>query len=178
LLPLFPAQEHKSNFKRSLPYLETAMASNARLFFAGVGTTFVILAIGFGGGLMLAKTSMEPTAPSRPVADRLPPVRVILPASAEAATPPEVPVRTVTAPEPPPQPVTPPQEQQAAERDRQGLERAERRKAQAEERARRKKYAERKARREAAGLVMHQQEPPILAFGEDQPRGGRGFFGN
>jgi hypothetical protein len=33
------------------------MASNARIFFAGVGTTFVILAIGFGGGLMLAKSA-------------------------------------------------------------------------------------------------------------------------
>jgi hypothetical protein len=30
------------------------MASNARIFFAGVGTTFVILAVGFSGGLILA----------------------------------------------------------------------------------------------------------------------------
>lgn len=34
----------------------SAMASNGRIFFAGVGTTFAILAVGFGGGLMLAKT--------------------------------------------------------------------------------------------------------------------------
>ncbi len=38
------------------------MASNARIFFAGVGTTFVILAIGFGGGAMLAKSALQPAA--------------------------------------------------------------------------------------------------------------------
>ena len=31
------------------------MASNARIFLAGVGTTFIILGAGFGGGLLMAK---------------------------------------------------------------------------------------------------------------------------
>jgi type IV secretory pathway VirB10-like protein len=159
------------------------MASNARVFFAGVGTTFVILAIGFGGGLMLAKTAMEPSASSHSIADQLPPVRVILPASAEAAMPPpQPPVEPAAAPEPSPPVMAAKEAQQAFEKEKQ-IERAERRKAEAEERARRKKYAERKARREAARLVNRQQEqqPGILAFGVDgdQSRGGAGsFFGN
>ncbi|MCK1516103.1 hypothetical protein IVB22_26885 [Bradyrhizobium sp. 190] len=158
------------------------MASNARIFFAGAGTTFVILAIGFGGGLMLAKTAMEPSASSRPIADQLPPVRVILPASAEAAMPPQPPVEPAAAPEPSPPVMAAKDAQQDFEKEKQ-IERAERRKAEAEERARRKKYAERKARQEAARLVNRQQEqqPGILAFGGggDQSRGGAGlFFGN
>lgn len=158
------------------------MASNARVFFAGVGTTFVILAIGFGGGLMLAKTAMEPSASSRSIADQLPPVRVILPASAEAAMPPQPPAEPAAAPEPSPPVMAAKEAQQAFEKEKQ-IERTERRKAEAEERARRKKYAERKARREAARLVNRQQEqqPGILAFGVDgdQSRGGAGsFFGN
>jgi type IV secretory pathway VirB10-like protein len=161
---------------------ETAMASNARVFFAGVGTTFVILAIGFGGGLMVAKTAMEPSASSHSIADQLPPVRVILPASAEAAMPPQPPVEPAAAPEPSPSVMTVKETQQALEKETK-IERAERRKAEADERARRKKYAERKARREAARLVNRQQEqqPGILAFGGDgdQSRGGAGlFFGN
>ena len=34
------------------------MASNARMFL-GVGTTFVILAVGFSGGLLLAKSALH-----------------------------------------------------------------------------------------------------------------------
>ena len=156
------------------------MASKALVFFAGMGTTFAILGIGFGSGLMLAKTTMEPSASSQSVSDRLPRARVILPAPAEAAMPPQLPVGTFAAPEPPP-PVTPVKEaQQAPEQDKQA-ERAERRKAEAEERARRKRYAERKARREAARLEQEQerrQQPSILAFGSNdgQRRGGGGFF--
>ena len=55
------------------------MTSSGRIFFAGVGTTFVILTIGFGAGLMLAKASIEPSARSYSSAEPLPPVRVILP---------------------------------------------------------------------------------------------------
>ena len=180
------------------------MSSSARIFFAGVGTTFVILAIGFGGGLMLAKTATEPAAPSRSLVDRLPPARIIPPASAEAATPSQPPGDTraaadegrgtqqqmphqAVAPSEAPAPVAPVKEaQQAPEKDKQA-ERAERRKAEAEERVRRRKYAERKARREAARLAAQQQEqqisrpqPGILAFGrdDDQSRGAGTFFGN
>jgi hypothetical protein len=179
------------------------MASSARIFFAGVGTTFVILAIGFGGGLMLAKTAMEPAAPSRSLVDRLPPARIILPASAEAATPSQQPgdagagadegratrqqaPHQAVAPSDAPAPTVPVKEaQQAPEKDKQA-ERAERRKAEAEERTRRRKYAERKARREAARLAAQQEQqisrpqPGILAFGrdDDQSRGPASFVGN
>jgi hypothetical protein len=140
------------------------MASNARVFFAGVGTTFVILAVGFGGGLMLAKTSLEPSRPSRSVVDNLPPARVVLAASAEAATPSQAFAQSVAAPESPQfllasgetQRAAENEARQAAERQKQTAERIERRKA--EERARRKKNAEHKARREAARLALQQQE--------------------
>jgi len=62
------------------------MASNARIFFAGVGTTFVILAIGFGGGLMLAKSALhDPSGQTRANSEAARGMRVILPASAEPA---------------------------------------------------------------------------------------------
>ena len=85
------------------------MSSNARVFFAGVGTTFVILAVGFGTGLMMASSTLQDTtgrAGSTSV--RLAPVRVILPASAEPAQPqplqPEQPTTTaIPAPESQPQ---------------------------------------------------------------------------
>ncbi|UPK02233.1 hypothetical protein [Bradyrhizobium sp. 170] len=164
---------------------DTAMASNARAFFTGVGTTFVILAVGFGGGLMLAKTAMEPTAPSRPVVDGLPPARVILPASAEAAMPPQPPAETAATSEPS-LPITPVKEVQPVPEKQKQAERAERRKAEAEQRAGRKKYAERKARREAARMAkqeqqQHRQQPGIVAFGGDDDNyraGGGSFFGN
>ena len=148
------------------------MASNARVFFAGVGTTFVILAAGFGGGLMLAKTSLELSGPSRS-ADRLPPVRVVLPTSGEAALPSPTPVEAaVASAAPQPLPASGKAEQ-AAEKQKQLPERIERRKAEAEERARRKRYAERKAKREAARLAHQQQEQQtpmqagLVAFGRD-----------
>ena len=62
------------------------MASNAVVFFAGVGTTFVILTAGFGSGLVFTKAAFEDTrVPAR--ADTRPPpsVRVILPAYGEPA---------------------------------------------------------------------------------------------
>jgi hypothetical protein len=61
------------------------MASNARIFFAGVGTTFVILAISFGGGLMLAKSALhDPSGQTRANSEAARGMRVILPASAPA----------------------------------------------------------------------------------------------
>jgi len=60
--------------------------SNARTFFAGMGTSVLLLGAGFGGGLMLARTAVEPVTQNRATAaDRLPSARVILPASAEPA---------------------------------------------------------------------------------------------
>jgi type IV secretory pathway VirB10-like protein len=158
--------------------------TNARIFFAGVGTAILLIGAGFSGGLMLAKTAMEPVAASssRAVADRLPPARVILPASAEAASPPQPPFATVAAPEgePASRLIQTNEVQQSRERDR-AAERAERRKAEAE---RRKLVAERKAKRDGARIAKQQQEqqqaPGIMAFGEDDehPPVRGGFFGN
>lgn len=150
------------------------MASNARVFFARMGTTFIIRAVGFGSGVILARTTMELPAPSPSLATRLPPARVILPASAEAVVPPQPLVETVAAPDPSPLVTPVKQAQQAQKRDNQA-ERAEQRKAEAEERARRKKYAERKAKREADRLAA--QQPGVMAFGsDDNQRCGGGFF--
>src|SRR4051795_13731532 len=112
------------------------MATNARIFFAGIGTTFIIIAAGFGGGLMFAKTMMN-DAPSqnRAASHQLEPVRVILPTTAEAAPAPQ----PVAAVEPAPAPEIKSPEQQ--------VEKVDTRKADAEERVYRKRVAERKARK-------------------------------
>jgi type IV secretory pathway VirB10-like protein len=166
------------------------MASNFRIFFAGVGTTFIILAVGFGGGLMMAKSALEePTgyrspAPSEP----LPPARVILPSTTEAALPPQTPKEQVVAasPEPSPQSQAQPAKEEVRTAVEQQVDNVDTRKAKAEERARRKRVAERKAKRLAAERAKHQHiEPderprgPVMAFGGDEPRqsGGLGFFG-
>jgi hypothetical protein len=164
--------------------------SNARIFFAGVGTTILLIGAGFGGGLMMAKTAMEPAPQTRATAaDRLPPARVVLPASSEAATTPPQPEAAVPAALPQQQaqpPITSATDLSArAEKDNEA-ERAERRKAEAAEREQRRRLAERKAKREATRLAkqrqdQQQQNPqeraPIIAFGGDeQPRSG--FFGN
>jgi type IV secretory pathway VirB10-like protein len=160
------------------------MASNVRIFFAGAATTFIVLAISFGGGLMLATSPKVPSAPSRAVADRLPPARVILPTPAEPPTAPQVRVESASAIQPP-SVVSPVKDvEQVSEKDRRA-ERAERRKSEAEERLRRKKYAERNARRGAARQAkqqeQQQQQAGILAFGQrddGQSRGEGGLFGN
>jgi type IV secretory pathway VirB10-like protein len=162
------------------------MASNAGIFFAGVGTTFIILGAGFGGGLMMATSALnEPVGYQKHTSDEPPPARVILPSTAEAAQPPP-PQQTATAPEPPPPP--PPKLAKEVEPAVQKqVEKVDIKKAESEQRERRKQYAERKARRQAARAKRQQQiergepqEAPILAFGGDEPRrsGGFGFFGN
>jgi len=168
----------------------TDMATRATTFFAGVGTTIVILAAGFGGGLMMARTTLEPNvaASGRSVTDRLPPARVVLSASAEAATPREAQVAAVPVPEaaPPAPLLVQTHDVQATvekekEKDKQA-ERAERRKAEADERERRKRVAARRATREAARMAKQQeqqqrpQQPGIMAFDDAQPRAG--FSGN
>lgn len=165
------------------------MASNAAIFFAGVGTTFVILGAGFGGGLMMATSALkEPTGyQNRGAAEPPLPARVILPSTAEAAQPPQPPQpsqQVATAPEPPPplqsvKPSEAPVEKQAVPVDTKKVE--------AKQRDRRKRYAERKAKlnAERARRQRHMepdepQKAPIMAFGGDEPGGSRGFgfFGN
>ena len=62
------------------------MASNAVVFFAGVGTTFVILTAGFSSGLVFTKAAFDDTRADTRADPRPPPsVRVILPAYGEPA---------------------------------------------------------------------------------------------
>jgi hypothetical protein len=161
------------------------MATSAGAFFAGIGTTFAILALGFGGGLMMANSALkEPGGyQSRAASEAPAPVRVILPNSAEAAQPPQRPQQQASSPPDPPPTVQPAMEVQApAEKQ---VEKSETRKAEAQERKRRQ--AQRKARRveEARVRQQRQQQPresenaPIMAFGGDSsPRPGREWFGN
>jgi hypothetical protein len=156
------------------------MASSAHIFFAGVGTTFVILGMGFGGGLLMANSALkEPTGyQARAKAEPSLPVRVILPASAEAAQPPQPPQEApqqTAAVEPAPEPVKVVQQEKRAEK-------VDTKKAEVEVRERRKRYAERKARREAARakqqLEPRERQAPIMAFGSDESQRGLGLFGN
>ena len=155
------------------------MASNARIFFAGIGTTFVIIAAGFGGGLMFAQSAFHDTpVQTRASSHQNDPVRVILPTTAEAAEAPRpstaVPVQSVPTPE-----VNVPEKR---------VEKVDTRKAEADQRERKKRYAERQARKIAAVKAKQQMEiklqeqtrspqPGILAFGGDGSRP-IGFFGN
>jgi len=166
---------------------DTVMASNAGIFFAGVGTTFIILGAGFGGGLMMATSALkEPTEyHNRGPAEPPSPDRVILPSTAEAAQPPQPSQQIATVPEPAlPPPLQPVKGTQAVESQ---VEKVDIKKAEAEQRQRRKQHAERKAKRQAERARRQQQieqgerrEAPIMAFGGDEPRrsGGFGFFGN
>jgi hypothetical protein len=82
------------------------MASHARIFFAGMGTTLVILGAGFGGGLMMAESALnEPVGYRRLASAPEPPspARIVLPSSAEAAQPPQPPPQIAAAPQPPPE---------------------------------------------------------------------------
>src|SRR5215213_3700312 len=121
------------------------MASNAGIFLAGVGTTFIILGAGFAGGLMIATSALkEPTEyQNRASAEPPSPARVILPSTTEAAQPPQASQQIATAPEPL-QPVK--GAQTPVERQ---VENVDTRKAEAEQRERRKRYAERQAKRKA-----------------------------
>ena len=159
------------------------MATNARIFFAGVGTTFIILGIGFGGGLFMANSALKEPAGyrARATAEPSSPVRVVLPTSAEAAQPRSA-IPTV------PDSATgccsgPPSEQAKAAPPEKHVEKIDTRKAEADARERRKRYAERKAKREAV-RARQQMEPrervdaPVMAFGGDETQRGFGFFGN
>jgi hypothetical protein len=157
------------------------MASNAGIFFAGVGTTFIILGAGFGGGVMMANSALDKPAEyqTRASAEPQSPARVILPSSAEAAQPAQQPEQFVAAPQPPPQ-IQPVQEAQPlGEKQAATLDT---KKTDAERRDRRKRYAERKAKRQAERAkrqqqLEHGQDAPVMAFGGNERRD-FGFFGD
>jgi outer membrane biosynthesis protein TonB len=148
------------------------MVSSARIFFAGVGTTFVILGLGFGSGLLMANSAMKEPAYQKSRVEQAAPARVVLPTSAEAAQAPTPPGQQVAAveaaPSPSPEPthVAPPENK---------IEKVYTKKGEVEERERRKRHSERKARREAARARQQiesrqRQEPRVLAFDGDEAR--------
>ena len=165
------------------------MSSNARIFFAGVATTFVILAVGFGAGLMMASSTLQDTTwRAGSASERLAPVRVILPASAEPARPPqplqpEQPTTTAI-----PAPESQPQAQQVKEVQaplEKQVEKPDTRRAEAEQRERRRRSAERKAKKLATARAWQQfaqqsreREPGIMAFGGNEQQRMIGFLGN
>ena len=162
------------------------MSSNARIFFAGVGTTFVILAVGFGAGLMMASSTLPDTARrAGSTFERLAPVRVILPASAEPAQPLQAEQPTATAI---PAPESRPQGQQVKEVQaplEKQVEKPDTRRAEAEQRERRRRSAERKAKKLIAARARQQfeqqnreREPGIMAFGGNEQTRMIGFLGN
>lgn len=162
------------------------MATGAGAFFAGIGTTFVILAAGFGGGLLTARSALnEPSGlQHRSIGEAPPPVRVVLPSSAEAAQPsPQLAQRQTSAQptEMPPAPEPAKQVQLPVEKQ---VEKAETRKADAEDRDRKRRYTERKARRAAEARARRDQqrapqpEAPVMAFGGDSSSQYGGWSGN
>src|SRR5215207_2020157 len=148
------------------------MASSASIFFAGIGTTFVIIGAGFGGGLIFANSAVHHVPAQTRASSRLiDPVRVILPTTAEAAEAPQ-PRAAVSQLVPAPE-IKVPEKQ---------VEKVDTRKTEAEEPERKKRSDERKARKIAAGRAKRQMEakqqleqqhaPPagIMAFDGDAPR--------
>ena len=154
------------------------MASNAIVFFAGVGTTFAILTAGFSGGLVFTKAAFD----DRPAPNRVDPaparMRVILPAYAEPAPGIiAVPAQSQTdTPAAKPQ-VQPAQEATIAVAQ---VEKADLRKAERQSRVEARRQAERKVRKIAAARAkqrleaQRREEPAIMAFGGDGPH----LFGN
>ena len=155
------------------------MASNAVAFFAGVGTTFVILTAGFSSGLVFTKAAFDDTRAATRADPRPPPsVRVILPAYGEPA-PSAIPVSdqpqteaTLATPEAQTVREAPTPAAHVSAPDPRTVER--------NLRAERRKQAERKARKVAAARARQEmkaqthQAPRVMAFGGDGPH----FFGN
>jgi len=148
------------------------MASSATIFFAGIGTTFIIIGAGFGGGLMFANSAVHNVpAQTRASSHLADPVRIILPTTAEAAAAPQ-PRDAVSQPVPIP-------EIKAAEKQ---VEKVDTRRAEVEQRERKKHSEERKARKIAAARAkrqmdakqqleqQHSPQPGIMAFDGVAPR--------
>jgi type IV secretory pathway VirB10-like protein len=168
------------------------MASSTRIFFAGVGTTFAILAVGFGGGILMANftlsgTSAQKQASSEPLAA----ARIVHPNSAEpalqvaasvptepsAAAPPRLATQAAADPTVPVTAPSPNLSTPSASASQSQLE--ERSKTRRELRAeRRQRYAERRARRHRQLVSPGQRDAGIMAFEGDGTPSRTGFFGN
>jgi hypothetical protein len=165
------------NGSRDPPFVDQSemrsMSTNARLLTVGVMTS-VIVAVGFASSLLAQSRIKPPIGYQSPVgSQQLTPVRVILPASAEPAHPPQP--STVSPPEPGAQA----QAVKPATSSVRLVEKAEAIKpADAERREQRRRYPEGKSRMIAAREQMERRPGPgIMAFGDDEPRR-TGFPGN
>lgn len=139
------------------------MTSRARIFFAGVGTTFAILAISFIGGVLLATSAVNDngTVIGAKSQTAVPAARSFSEPAAQATA------DVLKSPPPPAQPAdsgvttsepskTQPDEYQTTRKEL----RAERRRKRADHRA------ERRVRR-YQWEALRQQEPSMMAFGND-----------
>ena len=152
------------------------MSGSARALLTGVMTVFTISIVGFGIDSMLADSPVKQPSGYQPrlTAQDLTPVRVILPASAEPARPPE-PSKVVVATSEVQSPTEP--EKLPAPRESK-VEGGDDRGAAAEKSRRR--HLERKSRMNArAAQQMRQLHPEtaILAFDGGEPSR-RGSYGN
>jgi hypothetical protein len=184
LLPHFPGIYFAfGNFRRCGAFVLAhwkmlTMASNAVVFFAGVGTTFAILTAGFGGGLVFTKAAFDDRpAPTRADPGMAPRVRVILPAYAESA-PSIVPDQSQTD-----NPAAKPDVQPAPDAlmpVAQVEKTDDMRKAERQSKLEARRQAERKAKKIAAARAkqrieaQRREEPAVMAFGSDGPH----LFGN
>src|SRR4051794_9748121 len=134
------------------------MASKLAIFCAGVLTTFAVISVGFGGGVLVAQSALKsPPAQGRVNSEPDPSLRVVV-------APPSKPISPTTAAAEvlPSEPVhlvkEPPKDDQA----RFQALRAEVQKR-VEERAKREKrrYAERKARMIVRARAIQQQQPTM-----------------
>ena len=138
--------------------------TRARIFYAGVGTTFVFLVIGFGGGVLLAKSVLKDNGSEATQTSQLVPVvRVVLPASNEPAP-------QVTADPPKPQLISeqlPPKAESTPDPSHAYAQAHENQKTNRRLWAeKRRERAERRAQRRARKYQapQRQQEPARMAF--------------
>ena len=161
------------------------MTSTTSIFFAGVGTSLLLIGAGFGSGLLLGQAAVDVPQKSRTVGSQSsvpPPARVILPAMTAANLSASQTVKA--APTSPPQAEPEPTaehplkdvQEQDGEREKQAPQQVEREKQPAARKAaaheRRKRYAAQKARLEAARRHQQQgqQEQQLTGQQQEMPR--------
>jgi hypothetical protein len=131
---------------------------------------------------MASSTLQDPIARAPLASERLSPVRVILPTSAEPTQPPQPARPTTAAPDPAPQAQLAKEAHAPLEKQ---VEEMTNRKDEVGKRDRRGRSAERRAKKLAAARARQQlleqqrpeRQPGIMAFGEDERPRMSGFFG-
>lgn len=135
------------------------MSTNVRILSAGV-VTCVIVAVGFGSSLLAQSRVKQPLGYQPPaIAQPLTPVRVILPASAEPAHPPQQPAVQQAEVRTPQVPVAKVESGAAVKRVADGR------------RGQPRRHVERKTRMIAAREPLERRTVPgIMAYSGDEPR--------